>query len=131
MVTGGLAGLGSFYDLVTLPIQVREANLREEYRRVIWGREPASSGFPEGESVKRESRDSMERVILKVARKNNGIVTPAEVALEGGFDLDRVKETLEKLVSRGYAEIRVKKSGTYVYFFSDFSKGHNPDLEDF
>ncbi len=125
MFTGGLAGIGSIYDLLTLPMQVREANLMRNYRREILGRDY----YPE--SRNESNRVSLEQVILKTARKNNGVVTPAEVALEGGFDLDEVKNSLEKLVSKGFAEIRVKKSGTYVYFFSDFSNHSNPDLEDF
>jgi TM2 domain-containing membrane protein YozV len=31
MFTGGLFGIGAFYDLITMPIQVREANLRIGY----------------------------------------------------------------------------------------------------
>ncbi len=132
MFTGGLMGIGSIYDLLTLPFQVHEANLRNGYRQAIWG----SGGFNRFSNDSRYERtaakkETIERVILKVAKKNNGIVTPSEVALEGGFDLDETKKALEKLVSTGFAEIRVKKTGTYVYFFSEFSKGIHPDLEDF
>ncbi len=132
MFTGGLAGIGSIYDLLTLPLQVQEANLRAGYRQAIWG----AGGFNRfSESTPHQTasskRETLERVILKVAKKNNGIVTPSEVALDGGFDLDEAKRALEKLVSNGYAEIRVKKSGMYVYFFHEFSKGMHPDLEDF
>ena len=125
MFTGGLAGIGSVYDLLTLPLQVREANLMTSYRREIFDR----GYYPV--SPEKHGKPSMEQVILKTAKKNHGVVTPAEVALDGGFDLDKVKDSLEKLVSKGFAEIRVKKSGTYVYFFSDFSNHNNPDLEDF
>lgn len=135
MFTGGLAGIGSFYDLLTLPIQVREANLRAGYRDAIWDRTgyDASAGVFQS-FLKNDSgvkRETIEQAILKTAKKNNGVVTPSEVALNGGFDLDEAKKALEKLVSKGYAEIRVKKTGTYVYFFSEFSKGIHPDLEDF
>ena len=138
MFTGGLAGIGSFYDLITLPLQVQEANLRMGYRQAIWGadsRPTHSAGryspFSHAEHSTSPKRETLERVILKVAKRNNGIVTPSEVALDGGFDLDETKKALEKLVNTGYAEIRVKKTGTYVYFFSEFSKGIHPDLEDF
>ena len=132
MFTGGLAGIGSIYDLITLPLQVQEANLRAGYRQAIWG----GGGFNSVPGKSRDQttspkRETLERAILKVAKKNNGVVTPSEVALDGGFDLDEAKKALEKLVSNGYAEIRVKKSGTYVYFFHEFSKGLHPDLEDF
>ncbi len=126
MFTGGLAGIGSIYDLLTLTLQVQEANLQAGCRQAL-------HPFP-GDGGSRSSaagRETVERVILKVAKQNNGVVTPAEVALEGGFDLEEAKKALEKLVSKGYAEIRVKRTGTYVYFFSEFSKGIHPDLEDF
>mgnify|MGYP000863005665 CR=1 FL=1 len=35
LLTGGLCGLGGFYDLITLPGQVREANLRLGYRNAL------------------------------------------------------------------------------------------------
>jgi len=85
---------------------------------------PDDSGF-------REKKESIESVILKTAKKNNGVVTPSAVALEGGVGLDDAKNALEKLVQKGYAEIRVKKTGMYVYFFPEFSNGVHPDLEDF
>jgi len=137
MFTGGLAGIGSIFDLLTLPMQVHEANLRIGYRRALW--EDARTGgyrrerhdsFRTG-TAGQVKRDSMEKVILKTAKKNKGVVTPSEVALEGGFDLDETKNALEKLVRKGFAEIRVKKTGTYVYFFREFSNGIHPDLEDF
>ncbi len=125
MFTGGLAGIGSFYDLVTLPFQVREANLRIGYRSALWGGQVFSY------TGERKQKESIETVILRTAKKNNGVVTPSAVALEGDIDLDEAKEALEKLVRKGYAEIRVKKSGMYVYFFHEFSNGNHPDLEDF
>lgn len=125
MFTGGLAGIGSFYDLVTLPFQVREANLRIGYRSALWGGQVFSY------TGERKQKESIETVILRTAKKNNGVVTPSAVALEGDIDLDEAKEALEKLVRKGYAEIRVKKSGMYVYFFHEFSNGYHPDLEDF
>ncbi len=125
MFTGGLSGIGSLYDLLTLSLQVREANLRIGYRNAVWDNEvPDYSGF-------REKKESIESVILKTAKKNNGVVTPSAVALEGGVGLDDAKNALEKLVQKGYAEIRVKKTGMYVYFFPEFSNGVHPDLEDF
>lgn len=137
MATGGLGGIGSFYDLVTLPLQVREANLRNAYREAIYDRNTNSRpDFIESDfkkSMRSEiKKDSLERVILKTARENQGIVTPSEVAVESGLSIDQAKRALEKLVSNGHADIRVVKNGNMVYFFQDFSKGNtHPDLEDF
>ncbi len=137
MVTGGLGGIGSFYDLLTLPMQVREANLRLAYREAIDGRyatrQPRHFAKDFKTSMREDiKKDSLERVILKTAKNNYGIVTPSEVAVESGMSIDQAKSALEKLVSKGHADIRVSKSGSMVYFFQEFSKGGNhPDLEDF
>lgn len=138
MVTGGLGGIGSFYDLLTLPMQVREANLRLAYREAINDRryvpkEPRHFANDFKTSMRDEiKKDSLERVILKTAKDNQGIVTPSEVAIESGMSIDQAKDALEKLVTKGHADIRVSKSGSMVYFFQEFSKGiDHPDLEDF
>ena len=137
MVTGGLGGLGSFYDLLTLPLQVREANLRLAYREVIHDRyaqrQPRKFTSEFKTSMRDEiKKDSLERVILKTAKDNQGIVTPSEVAIESGMSIDQAKNALEKLVGKGHADIRVSKSGSMVYFFQEFSRGiDHPDLEGF
>ena len=137
MATGGLGGIGSFYDLVTLPMQVREANLRNAYREAIYDRNTGTRPeFIQNDfktSMRTEiKKDSLERVILKTAKDNQGIATPSEVAVESGLSIDQAKRALEKLVSNGHADIRVSKNGNLVYFFQEFSKGNiHPDLEDF
>ena len=134
LCTGGLAGVGSVYDFFTLPMQVREANLETRYRRALeYGEsrdEPVLS-IPR-RPAREASTDSIERVILKTAKKNNGIATPAEVALEGDIDLDGAKKHLEQLVSKNFAEVRVSKSGSIVYVFPDFATDDvESNLEDF
>jgi len=139
-LTGGLAFVGSIYDFFTLPLQVRDANIEARYRRAL----EYGGGRPEGrEQLRREFRreisrskessgESIERVILRTAKANNGIATPAEVALEGGISLDEAKKTLDQLVSKGFAEVRVTKSGSIVYVFSDFMNDETErKLEDF
>ena len=139
-LTGGLAFVGSIYDFFTLPMQVRDANLETRYRNALQygeGRndrnEELRRDFRKEIAKSREaSADSIERVILRTAKKNNGIATPAEVALEGNVTLDEAKKNLEQLVSKGFAEMRVSKSGTIVYLFSDFlTDDAQRQLEDF
>ncbi len=141
IITGGLFGVGSVYDLITLPLQVREANLRVGWRNALYGpqqpirhvggQSTAANGGGGRSSGGR--REPLEQVILKTAKQNNGVATPSDVALESGRTLDEVKAALEKLVEKNYAELRVsKKNGGLVYFFSEFSgDGSHPDLEDF
>jgi TM2 domain-containing membrane protein YozV len=136
MATGGLGGIGSFYDLITLPIQVRDANLRNAYREAIYDRKSQNQQQVTQTDFKTSMRkeikkDSLERVILKTAKENQGIATPSEVAIESGLSIDIAKNALEKLVSNGHADIRVSKNGRMVYFFQEFAKGANhPDFED-
>jgi hypothetical protein len=131
VVTGGLFGIGSLYDLLTLPLQVREANLRLGWRNALYDRpmRTVNGSWNPG----REHKGTLESVILRTAKRNGGTVTPSEVALEGDRTIDEAKKALDKLVEKGYAELRVsRKSGSLVYFFSDFSSdGSHPDLEDF
>ena len=130
LLTGGLGFIGSVYDFFTLPMQVRDRNLEERYRRALVRGEvheqlPAARRVPVRE-------DSIERIILRTAKKNSGIASPAEVALEGDISLDDAKKHLEQLVSKGFAEVRVSKSGKLLYVFPDFVP-HQPKstLEDF
>lgn len=136
IITGGLFGIGSVYDFITLPLQVREANLRTGWRNALYGQQQSMrpvGGMSYGESTEKGRRQPLEQVILQTAKRNNGVATPSEVALESERSLDEVKTALEKLVEKNYAELRVsKKNGGLVYFFPEFSgDGSHPDLEDF
>ena len=132
LVTGGIAGLGCIYDLFTLPRQVREANLETRYRQALDYDDRFGDGRENVRRITESSRETIERVILRTAKKNNGIATPSEVALDGNIPIDTAKKHLEKLVSEGFAEMRVSKSGTIVYLFTDFlTAGTEQNLEDF
>ena len=124
LCTFGLCGIGTIYDAITMPQQVREARLQ---RRVRWALEggnydeddfPFRSGraLPTSEAAK----ESPEHVILRVAKANHGIASPAEVALEGKITTDEARENLDALVNKGICEVRVKKSGGLTYAFPDF-----------
>ena len=61
--------------------------------------------------------------------ENKGVATPGEVALEGDISIDQAKEALEKLVTGGYADMKVRKTGVIVYVFPEFLEGEG-DFED-
>ncbi|MDR0452654.1 MAG: TM2 domain-containing protein [Treponema sp.] len=134
MFTGGLVGLGSIYDFLTLPGQVREANIRNALLSGALGKGANLSGWRyvnDGSSrVVRERKESVERVILRAAKQNKGVVTASEVALEGNISIEDARKALEILVSKGFAEMRVRRSGTIVYTLPEFMDGDSP-LEDF
>ena len=115
--TGGLGMIGSIFDFFYIPTMVREANLGLEYRRVL---------FNDPEHLRPRphlaGKESIERTILRTAKKNRGIATPAEVALEGDIPLEEARKYLEKLVSQGHAEMKIRKSGVIAYVFPEFAE---------
>ena len=120
LLTGGLFGIGALIDLFYIPAMVRQENLGLLYRR-------AMSEQPETRRSMRNvtpaSREPLEKVILRLARRNRGPVTPAEVALEGDIPLDDAKAALGKLATAGHAEVRARESGGVVYVLREFERG--------
>ena len=139
LFTGGIFGIGGIFDLFYIPTMVREENLRLQYRGAIHGnsetmRSPWENIFTGdfSDAFRPKPQESIEKVILKTAKENEGIVSPGEVALRSDISLDEAKSYLEKLVKEGYADIRVKKTGMIVYVFPEFlSERRRSELEDF
>lgn len=123
LCTGGLCFIGAFYDLVTMPAQVREANLRLQIRDSM---DMGHGYFPRREADDLYRRkETLEHAILRAAKKNKGFVTPSDIALEADVSLEEAKAELEKLAKNGSAEMRVRKSGVIVYCFPDFMSDRN------
>jgi len=136
MITGGLGMIGSIYDFFTLPGQVREANMRKAlYDRTmnpqsIAGGDWRYAGDAQARVVKTGEKEPLEHVILKIAKENKGIITVSEVALSANITIEEAKKYLEALVSKGFADLRVRKSGSLVYVIPDMLDNDEP-LEDF
>jgi predicted transcriptional regulator len=130
MFTGGLGMIGSIYDFFTLPGQVREANMRNAILNGSGRGAPAWRYIHDGDSRVIKDKESVERVILRLAKQNKGILTASEVALEANISLETAKKDLDALVSKGFAEIRVRQSGTLVYTLPELMDSDSP-LEDF
>jgi TM2 domain-containing membrane protein YozV/predicted transcriptional regulator len=129
MCTGGLGMIGSLYDFFTLPGQVREANIRS----ALYGGADALRQGPgnwryvhDGSSRIVKEKESIERIILKLAKENQGILTASEVALAANISIDEAKKNLDTLVSKGVAELRVRRSGTLVYTLPELMDGDSP-----
>lgn len=134
MCTGGLGMIGSIYDFFTLPGQVREANLRLAlFNRSRPEHKVADWRYANDAQVKtvhqKDHKESLERIILKLAKENRGILTASEVALSAEITIDEAKKYLDTLVSKGFAELRVRKTGTLVYVMPDIRDSDEP-LED-
>jgi hypothetical protein len=115
LFTGGLGMIGAIFDFFYLPTMVRDENLKLGYRQAVF------PGFDSPPPETPRVRESLEKVILRTARANKGVTTSAEVALEGDIPLEEARKALEKLVSGGHAEMRVRRnSGVIAYVFPEF-----------
>jgi predicted transcriptional regulator len=130
LCSGGLFGIGSLYDFITLPSQVREANFRKAIldgtvRKNVNGSQ-AWRNVSEGEARIFREKDSVERAILKLAKTNKGILTASELALAANIPIEEAKRDLDAMISKGFAELRVRQSGTLVYTIPDFMDSNEP-----
>jgi TM2 domain-containing membrane protein YozV len=136
MFTGGLAMVGSIYDFLTLPGQVREANIRNalynNMRRPQNVRDSHGAWryVNDGEAHVVREKESVERIILKLAKENKGLRTASEVALAANIPMEAAKTDRDALVTKGFAELRVRRSGTLVYTLPEMMDSDEP-LEDF
>ena len=118
IMTGGMAFLGSIYDFFTLARQVDAANALAGY---------LGSGRVEV-TVKRE-KEPLERTILRLAEKNGGRVTPAQVAAASDWTIDQAQKHLDQMVRQNICELRVLKAGTVVYNFPEFDPAADREFE--
>jgi TM2 domain-containing membrane protein YozV len=131
LFTGGLFGLGALFDLFYIPTMVRDENLKLGYREALGPDHFRPRNVTPSEGTSRASagssfasKESLERVILRTAKSNRGLATPAEIALAADIRIDDAKRALEKLVEQGYAEMQVRKNGQLVYVFPEFLSGN-------
>jgi hypothetical protein len=111
---------------VTLPRQVQDANVRYEVEARVRGE--LGYGRTAGAYSPQPKSEDPEKTVLRVARKNGGFVTPGEAALEGDLTVDEARKLLEKMASKGNAEMRVRSSGVVVYFFPEFARDGKDDF---
>ena len=122
LLTGGVFWIGAVVDLFRLPTMVREAELEEDDRAL-----PAAAAAPVAAS-------SLEQVILRVAKAGGGLVTPAQVATSGPWNLDDSRAFLDEMVRKGHAEQRATKTGSppLVYVIPEFlTEPTRQQLEEF
>lgn len=134
MCTGGLLGIGTIYDFFTLPGQVREANIRRAINDSLRKGDPSRHSpfwrqVNDGEAHIVRETESVERIILRLAKENRGVLSASEVALSANISIEDAKRDLDALVSKGFAELRVRKSGALVYTIPDLMNRDDP-LED-
>ena len=117
LLTGGVFGIGAVVDLFRLPAMVRDAHIEEDSRELL--REAAApAALADVEAV----AESLEQVILRVARAGGGLVSPPQVATSSDWSLDDARACLDEMVRKGHAEQRATKTGSppLVYVIPDF-----------
>jgi hypothetical protein len=73
-----------------------------------------------------------EHAILTLAKRNKGVVTPSEAALEAHISLSDAQKKLDEMCRAGHAQMRVRKSGSVVYTFPEFmDTSSESELENF
>ncbi|MCL2765046.1 MAG: TM2 domain-containing protein [Treponema sp.] len=126
MFTGGLLTIGSWFDFFTLPGQVREANIRQAIIDESMRRGTSWRNINDGQTRIVHEKEPVERAILRLAKSNKGILTASEVALAANISMDEAKKDLEAMVNKGFAELRVRQSGTLVYTIPDLMDSDEP-----
>lgn len=66
-------------------------------------------------------KDHLEDELLKLARKNSGLLTIEEVAMNTRLTLDEARKVLEQFASEGYVELEITDTGVLVYKFPGVS----------
>ena len=126
-LTSGLFFIGNILDVVQIPQLVKRANMdlkRREMRRL----DVFDEDFEQPREIEHRDRGGViEKQILRSAKSNKGYTTPSEVALESEVSIEEAQQALDYLVSKGFAEMKVSKSGTIVYYFPDILTSDSPD----
>lgn len=126
LFTGGLGFLGAIYDFLTLPGQVREANIKAGYRDALSGRSQTVVIRERYDEHRRreepKAKESVEKIALRIAQANGGNVSAGEIALKSDYTKEEATKELEKLASKGLCELRVRPSGVLVFRFPEFSR---------
>ncbi|GAA3408436.1 hypothetical protein ACFFNY_13050 [Paenibacillus hodogayensis] len=82
---------------------------------IYWYRNKSMNNRKGQEQNKTEIRETAEKIVLRVAALNEGLVTPMDVVLASDMTLEQAGEILEGLRQKGYAKLRVAENGSYVY----------------
>jgi len=141
LCTFGLFGIGTIYDAATMARQLRDKDEEEtgDYHNIAdyW----AQISNPESDRFLRENRimrrlgypsdgiggqptpaaaETLEHRALRLAKQNDGFVTPSQLALDANIAADNAKAILDDLSIRGYADVRIRRNGLVAYVFPDF-----------
>ena len=64
-----------------------------------------------------------EREILEAASKNEGHLTPTELAMKTDLNIKESKKVLETMQIEGYCELKISPNGAIIFYFRELDKG--------
>jgi hypothetical protein len=70
-----------------------------------------------------------QKTVLRIAKENKGIVTPAMVAMNSELSIEQADELLQDITKKGFADMRVRDSGKIEYEFLEFLHESDPYAE--
>jgi hypothetical protein len=123
LFTGGLLGIGTIYDGLTMPQQVRAARLARRLDSILDDQNIRGERYVGGDrpGTRPEARPrSLEQEILHLAAERHGVVSPSRVAIRAEVGPEKARDQLDRLVSQGFAEVHVTREGILVYVFPEF-----------
>ncbi|TPV92283.1 MAG: TM2 domain-containing protein [Myxococcales bacterium FL481] len=132
MMTWGMLGFGTLYDLITMPAQVADFNRRalppppNPYPQFPpqalpahgYGMLPgAPASYPGLTPPQANAPETVELRMLQLARTHGGRVTTIMAATELNMPIADAEKKLDELVAHGHAQMEVTDEGYVVYDF--------------
>jgi hypothetical protein len=88
----------------------------EGIRRLVWSRHSK----PVTVQSKKSSVASIEKQILLAAKEENGVVTPALIALKTELSIQEAEKKLDEMAQNGYTMMQIRENGRIEYEFPEF-----------
>ena len=88
----------------------------EGIRRLVWARQSR----PLAARSKQASVAAVEKQILLTAKEENGIVTPALIALKTDLSIQEAEKKLDEMAQSGYTMMQIRENGRIEYEFPEF-----------
>jgi hypothetical protein len=80
----------------------------------------ARSSKPVAAKPKKPSVASVEKQILLTAKEENGVVTPALIALKTELSIQEAEKKLDEMTQSGYTMMQIRENGRIEYEFPEF-----------
>ena len=80
----------------------------------------ARSSKPTAPKPKKPSVASIEKQILLTAKEENGVVTPALIALKTELSIQEAEKKLDEMAQNGYTMMQIRENGRIEYEFPEF-----------